>query len=119
MTHAARIRALRTTLRLSQRELADEWGLSPGAIARWETGSNPVPGPVQKLLEIYEGELSGAGPLHERDSSFLARGFNGIVAYGAWVFFGGPSASPAPHPRPRTMRWRASSRITSRITAAC
>jgi predicted unusual protein kinase regulating ubiquinone biosynthesis (AarF/ABC1/UbiB family) len=87
MTDAERIRALRTALRLSQRELADDWGVSPGAIARWETGSNPIPGPVRKLLEIYEGELSDSGPVRERDSSFLARGFNGIVAYGVWVFF--------------------------------
>jgi transcriptional regulator with XRE-family HTH domain len=84
---AERIRALRTALRLTQRELADEWGLSPAAVARWETGDNPVPGPVRKLLEIYEGELAAPGAFVEGDASFLARGFNGIAAYGAWVFF--------------------------------
>jgi len=87
MTDAKRIVALRTALGLSQRELADEWGLSPAAIARWETGSNPVSGPVRKLLAIYEGQLSDSGVEPAEDSSFLSRGFNGIIAYGAWVFF--------------------------------
>lgn len=86
-SESERVRALRLALRLSQRELAEEWGLSPTAIAKWETGSNPVPGPVRKLLEIYEHELAARDAFVERDSNFLTRGFNGIVAYGTWVFF--------------------------------
>ena len=57
-SEAARLRRLRDTLGLTQRELAVEFKVAHGAIAGWETGKRPLPGPVLKLLELYEEELS-------------------------------------------------------------
>lgn len=60
---ARRLRRLRGMLGLTQRELAREFKVAHGAIAAWETGKNAPPGPVLKLLELYEEELGlpGAG----------------------------------------------------------
>lgn len=81
-----RVRRLRETLAMTQRDLADEWGVGPATIAKWELGTNPVPGPVCKLLDIYEQELSDhdGAPLERRT---LPRGFNGMMAFGTWVLF--------------------------------
>lgn len=52
-----RLKALRQNLGLSQRQLAAEFKVSAGAIAQWESGSRPIPGPVIKLIEVYEETL--------------------------------------------------------------
>jgi len=83
---AIRLRRVRDTLGMSQRDLADEWKVSPAAIAKWELGTNPMPGPVRKLLEIYEQDLDLGLEQVER-STTLPRGFNGVVAFGSWVLF--------------------------------
>lgn len=57
----SRMRGLRDTLGLNQREMALEFNVSHGAIAGWESGKR-IPGPVLKLLELYEEEL-GLDPL--------------------------------------------------------
>ena len=49
-----RLKRLRENLSMSQRELAQEFNVSNAAIAQWELGSNPVPGLLIKLMEIYE-----------------------------------------------------------------
>lgn len=54
---ARRLRGLRELLGLSQRELALEFKVTHGAIAGWESGKKPLPGPVLRLLELYEEEL--------------------------------------------------------------
>ena len=54
---AKRLKALRIELGLSQRELAKEFYVSPGAIAHWENGNRPISGPVLKLIEIYEKKV--------------------------------------------------------------
>jgi len=54
---AERLVLLRQTLGLSQRELAKEFQVTPGAIALWETGTRGVPGPVLKLIDLYEKSL--------------------------------------------------------------
>jgi transcriptional regulator with XRE-family HTH domain len=53
----ARLQRLREALGFSQRELAAEFGVAHGAVGLWETGERPIPGPVRRLLEIYEAEL--------------------------------------------------------------
>jgi predicted unusual protein kinase regulating ubiquinone biosynthesis (AarF/ABC1/UbiB family) len=58
---AARLRRLREILGFSQRELAVELGVAHGSIAVWEKGRRAIPGPVRKLLEIYEHELGLGG----------------------------------------------------------
>lgn len=57
---SARLKRLREKLGLSQRELAKELGVTPGAVALWEMGARSLSGPVTKLVELYE---SGAIPL--------------------------------------------------------
>lgn len=42
---------------MSQREMAVEFMVSPGTIALWETGRREVPGPVVRLIEIYESAV--------------------------------------------------------------
>lgn len=54
---ADRIVALRRNLGMTQRKLAAEFYVSPGAIAHWESGLNPIPGPVLKLIELYEKKV--------------------------------------------------------------
>jgi len=73
---ASRLRRLRDMLGLTQREFATEIKVAHGAIAAWEGGKQSMPGPVLKLLELYEEELG----LGERDdgvarikTSMLAR----------------------------------------------
>jgi len=49
-----RLMKLRKKLGWSQARLAEEWYVSAGTIGLWETGSRSIPGPVLKLIEIYE-----------------------------------------------------------------
>lgn len=49
-----RLIELRKLLSWSQARLAKEWEVHPGTIALWETGSRSIPGPVKKLIQIYE-----------------------------------------------------------------
>lgn len=51
------MRRVREVLGLSQREMAREFKVAHGAIAGWESGNRTLPGPVSKLLELYEEEL--------------------------------------------------------------
>lgn len=54
---AQRLKRLRHTLGLSQRELADEMRVGPAAIALWESAARTMPGPALRLLELFEEEL--------------------------------------------------------------
>lgn len=58
---ALRLKKIRTVLQLSQRELAAEFKVTGSAIAQWETGKRPIPGPVLKLIDIYEESLQEPG----------------------------------------------------------
>ena len=51
---AERLKRLRVNRKWSQRDLAEEFKVSPGTIALWEQGDRSIPGPVIKLMEIYE-----------------------------------------------------------------
>lgn len=55
--YAERLVALRRRLGMTQRDLAQEFLVTPGAIALWETGKRTVPGPVRRLISIYESAL--------------------------------------------------------------
>ena len=65
---AARLRGVRKALGLSQRDMAAELGVAHGAVGLWESGARPVPGPVLRLLSLYEQDLGlppglqGGGP---------------------------------------------------------
>jgi DNA-binding transcriptional regulator YiaG len=58
---AARLRLLRKALGWTQRRMAQEFLVSPGAIALWEQSDRHIPGPVLKLIEIYERRRRGRG----------------------------------------------------------
>ena len=73
---ATRLKRLRTTLGLTQRELATEFKVAHGAIASWESGNQTLPGPVIKLLDLYEEELgigTDDGGIVRLKTSMLAR----------------------------------------------
>lgn len=54
---AQRLTLLRKRLGLTQRQLAKEFQVSFSAISQWEAGSRAIPGPVVKLIDLYEGSL--------------------------------------------------------------
>jgi DNA-binding transcriptional regulator YiaG len=54
LKEAHRLKRLRTTLELTQTELAKEFRVAQGAVAQWENGVRTIPGPVLKLIEAYE-----------------------------------------------------------------
>lgn len=59
---ASRLSQLRNQLGLTQLELAKDFNVSRNALAMWERGERTIPGPVLKLIEIYEKRLSKKGP---------------------------------------------------------
>jgi len=52
-----RLLAVRSALDMSQREMAQDLGVVHGALAQWEAGRSRIPGPVLKLISLYEVEL--------------------------------------------------------------
>ncbi len=52
-----RLIRLRKKLGISQREMAQEFAVSNGAVALWESGERPIPGPVIKLIDSFESYL--------------------------------------------------------------
>ena len=77
-TEARRLRRVREVLGLSQREMAKEFKVAHGAIAGWESGKRTMPGPVSKLLELYEEELGlseDGGGLERLRTSSSSRNF--------------------------------------------
>lgn len=53
-----RLIKLRQELRLSQRELALKFRVSPGAIALWESGRRTISGPISLLIELNEKHIA-------------------------------------------------------------
>ena len=78
LDEAKRLRRLRHYLQVSQRDLANEFKVGHGAISFWESGRRTIPGPILKLIEIYESELGlekeDSGLIHI-DSSWISRNF--------------------------------------------
>jgi predicted unusual protein kinase regulating ubiquinone biosynthesis (AarF/ABC1/UbiB family)/DNA-binding transcriptional regulator YiaG len=78
---ASRMRRVRECLGLSQRDMAAELDVAHGAVGLWESGARPVPGPVLRLLSLYEQDLglsseapaNGASPLEALSVSRLSR----------------------------------------------
>lgn len=61
-TAPARLRTVRETLGVSQRAFAKELGVAPSSLAQWETERAPIPGPILRLLSLYEEQLRIAAP---------------------------------------------------------
>ena len=53
----ARLRSLRQKMNMTVRELAQEFNVAFSSISQWENGEHSIPGPVLKLIEIYEKKL--------------------------------------------------------------
>ena len=70
---AQRLKRVRHTLGLSQRELADEMRVGPAAIALWESASRTMPGPALRLLELFEEELGMTDEHDTREKKTLER----------------------------------------------
>ncbi len=84
-----RLKGLRETLGLTQRELATEFNVTAGAIAQWENGERTVAGPILKLVQLYERELEAP---HDRVASrwspptgWLRRNGSVAVASAFWL----------------------------------
>src|SRR5689334_21844314 len=60
MRAGQRLRRLRQNLGWSQRELAEAFAVSRGAVDFWENAKRPLSGPALRLLELYEHEIEGA-----------------------------------------------------------
>lgn len=57
-----RLILLRQNLGMTQRDLAQEFQVSAGTVAHWEMGTHKIPGPVLKLIDIYEQSLNSRIP---------------------------------------------------------
>ncbi len=51
-----RIKKLREEYGWSQKDIAEEFRVTPGAVGLWEAGIRKMSGPITKLIEIYEGK---------------------------------------------------------------
>ena len=49
-----RLKSLRQAMDMTVRELAQEFNVAHSSITQWENGDHSIPGPVLKLIEIYE-----------------------------------------------------------------
>lgn len=65
-----RLLRLRKALGMTQRELASEFGVTGGAIHHWEQGIRPIPGPVMKLIELYEQHLDEESDPETQNTAF-------------------------------------------------
>ena len=74
LNEALRLRQLRGFLQLSQRDLATEFRVGHAAISSWESGARTIPGPILKLIEIYEKE-AGLSAIDDLEYGWFSRNF--------------------------------------------
>jgi predicted unusual protein kinase regulating ubiquinone biosynthesis (AarF/ABC1/UbiB family) len=89
VTAAARLTRLREALGLTQRQLATEFGVTRAAIGHWESGTRPIPGPVEKLIGLYEDEERVPRPSAEGWEPSMNRLTRGAQALNAFVIGAG------------------------------
>jgi predicted unusual protein kinase regulating ubiquinone biosynthesis (AarF/ABC1/UbiB family)/DNA-binding XRE family transcriptional regulator len=75
---STRLILLRQNLGMTQRELAKEFGVSAGTIAHWETGTHKIPGPVIKLIDLYDRSLHSRSPSSSKEKP---QKISGLKAY--------------------------------------
>jgi DNA-binding transcriptional regulator YiaG len=66
LKEANRLKRLRDALKLTQVALAQEFNVAQGAIAQWERGDRTLPGPILRLIEIYESGAVVTGQKKKR-----------------------------------------------------
>lgn len=90
-----RLAALRDVLGMSQRELADEFQVTSSAIAQWEAGQKTIPGPVLRLISLYERDLEVRTPKRSgnRLESTMDLGVLGATVMANGVFASAPASS--------------------------
>jgi predicted unusual protein kinase regulating ubiquinone biosynthesis (AarF/ABC1/UbiB family)/DNA-binding XRE family transcriptional regulator len=107
---ARRLLRIRSELELSQRQLARQFGVAASAIAQWENGLHTIPGPVMRLIELYEFEMGLANGLEEipreRElvSRFHARTPRAAAAAALWLLFFGTLQQGESNPLLRSVR---------------
>src|SRR5262249_24492608 len=84
-----RVRGLRELFGWSQSQVAREFGVATAAVSHWEAGERTVPGPVLRLIDLYEEEL-GYAPSAERTvqmptTAWAARTAGTAAALSAWL----------------------------------
>ncbi len=52
-----RLKKLRLSMGMNMRDFSKEFKVSLGSISQWETGEHTMPGPVLRLIELYEEKL--------------------------------------------------------------
>ncbi len=98
-----RLLVLRETLGLSQRDLAEQFSVAPSAIAQWETGDHSIPGPVLKLMELFEQE-AGIQDEPELPNAGWGRSLTAGASWALWLLLMG---TPTRHDSAITNRVRA------------
>ena len=59
---AERLVRIREALNMTQIELAKEFKVTRQALGLWERGERTIPGPVLKLIEIFENNVRKGKP---------------------------------------------------------
>jgi DNA-binding transcriptional regulator YiaG len=54
---AERLKKLRKDLGMTVRAFAKEFNVAIGSVSQWENGGRTIPGPMIKLIEIYEERM--------------------------------------------------------------
>ena len=118
---ADRLIRLRETLGLSQRELAREFQVGPSAVALWERGHRTIPGPVLRLLGLYE-DAAGIAAGDAPDGAPLSRALELTVsalelgAHWAWMGLRGMLAAPSSRDAVRaSVQQAAARRLVTRL----
>lgn len=99
---STRLRRVRDTLGLSQREFARDLGVTPAALAHWEIGRHEVPGPIVRLCTLYEEHLGIGVPIAETldpprsllERSRIARTATTVYASAVWAAVRASSMRP-------------------------
>jgi predicted unusual protein kinase regulating ubiquinone biosynthesis (AarF/ABC1/UbiB family) len=121
-SESSRLRRVRNELELTQRELADHLGVAASAIAQWESGRYSLPGPVMRLVELYEFEMGISGAQaeasqsrHELAVGWSARTPRAAAAAVLWLLFFGTLQEGDSHPLLKQVRRAALRRYASLV----
>src|SRR5688572_29131371 len=116
---ARRLRRIRDELELTQRQIAAQFGVASSAVAQWESGKHGIPGPVIRLIELYEAELGIDGG-EEPAPSAVPLGWSGRTPRAAaaavlWMVFFGTLVERDSHPLLRQVRHAALRRYSKLV----
>ncbi|HEX5061646.1 MAG TPA: AarF/UbiB family protein [Kofleriaceae bacterium] len=113
-SESQRLRHVRDELDLTQRQLAELFGVAASAIAQWESGQHTIPGPVLRLLELYEREMGLGEQTVTKRLPFEATTRTARVAAASvlWLVFFGALQESEGNPLLRQVREASLRRVT-------